>query len=257
MNQAAGPMYKCVLTFALLIITVTLAAPILCAQTPNADVKSAEPQSSTRNYQTLYLTNVTQRNDATDIVTDLRNMLPMAKVYYVPSQNAISILGTPEDFQLAQKMLADLDRTRKTYRVTYTITENDNGQSTGKRSVALTVVSGEKSELKQGIRIPIVTGISGAGASSQSSEVQYQDVGLTIEARLNGPPDDLTLHTRLAQSNLSEEHSGLGAQDPVIRQATLEGTSTLAQGKPTVLGSLDIPGSTRHEEIEVTTELVR
>jgi hypothetical protein len=37
----------------------------------------------------------------------------------------------------------------------------------------------------------------------------------------------------------------------------LEGMSTLAQGKPMVLGSLDIPGSTRHEEIEVVSELVR
>lgn len=257
MNQAAGPMYKCVLTFVLPIITATLAAPILYAQTPTADVKSAMPQSNARDYQTFYLANVAQQSDARDIVTDLRNMLPMAKVYYVPFQNAISIFGTSDEFQLAHKMLADLDRTRKTYRVTYTIIETENDQRMGTRQVAMTVVSGEKSELKQGSRIPIVTGISGGGASSQNSEVQYQDVGLTIEARLDGPPDDLTLHTRLEQSNLSEEHSGLGAQDPVIRQATLEGTSTLAQGKPTVLGSLDVPGSTRHEEIEVKTELVR
>ncbi len=44
---------------------------------------------------------------------------------------------------------------------------------------------------------------------------------------------------------------------PVIRQTTLEGTSTLVQGKPLVLGSLDVPGSTRHQEVEVVSELVR
>jgi hypothetical protein len=43
----------------------------------------------------------------------------------------------------------------------------------------------------------------------------------------------------------------------VIRQTKLEGMSTLAPGKPMVLGSLDIPGTTRHEEIEVVSDLVR
>jgi hypothetical protein len=62
--------------------------------------------------------------------------------------------GTAEDITLAQKVLADMDRSRKVYRLTYSITEMDGG-------------------------------------------------------------------------------------------------------KPMVLGSLDIPGSTRHEEIEVVSELVR
>jgi hypothetical protein len=59
------------------------------------------------------------------------------------------------------------------------------------------------------------------------------------------------------QSGIAEERSGIGTQDPIIRQTTLEGTSTLVQGKPLVLGSLDVPGSTRHQEVEVVSELVR
>ena len=31
----------------------------------------------------------------------------------------------------------------------------------------------------------------------------------------------------------------------------------LTQGKPTLLGSLDIPGTTRHEEITVISETVK
>jgi hypothetical protein len=65
------------------------------------------------------------------------------------------------------------------------------------------------------------------------------------------------LRTKLVQSGIAEERSGIGAQDPIIRQTTLEGTSTLVQGKPLVLGSLDVPGSTRHQEVEVVSELVR
>jgi hypothetical protein len=65
------------------------------------------------------------------------------------------------------------------------------------------------------------------------------------------------LRTKVVQSSVAEDKSGVGNSDPVIRQTTLEGTSTLVQGKPLVLGSLDVPGSTRHQEVEVVSELVR
>lgn len=37
----------------------------------------------------------------------------------------------------------------------------------------------------------------------------------------------------------------------------LEGTSTLVQGKRLALGTFDVPGTTRHQEVEVVSELVR
>jgi hypothetical protein len=48
----------------------------------------------------------------------------------------------------------------------------------------------------------------------------------------------------------------VGAQEPVVRQTVLEGTSFLTPGKPLVLGSLDIPGSARHLDVEVVMEQV-
>jgi hypothetical protein len=41
------------------------------------------------------------------------------------------------------------------------------------------------------------------------------------------------------------------------RTWTLEAVAMLTPGKPVVLGSLDIPGTTRREVIEVVSELVR
>ncbi len=76
-----------------------------------ADLSSANEKPST--YKTFYLTNLTREEDANEIQTDLRNMLPMAKLYYVPSQNALSMRASAEDIALAQKILADLDRTPK------------------------------------------------------------------------------------------------------------------------------------------------
>jgi hypothetical protein len=40
-------------------------------------------------------------------------------------------------------------------------------------------------------------------------------------------------------------------------QATLQSTALLTAGKPVMLGSLDVPGSTRHLDIEVVLEPVR
>jgi len=154
-------------------------------------------------------------------------------------------------------VLADIDRSRKVYRLTYSITDMDGVKPTGTQHVAVIVAAGGKTVVKQGNRVPLVTGSMDPGSSTPNSQVQYIDVGLNIEASLEGNSDGLRLRSKVEQSSVAEERSGIGAQDPVIRQTMLEGMSTLAQGKPMVLGSLDIPGSTRHEEIEVVSELVR
>lgn len=63
--------------------------------------------------QTFYLTNVSQQNDANEIMIALRNLLdPSIKVYLVASQNAIVLRATPDELVLAEKIINDLDRTR-------------------------------------------------------------------------------------------------------------------------------------------------
>jgi hypothetical protein len=122
---------------------------------------------------------------------------------------------------------------------------------------SIIVASGSRTEFKQGSRVPIGVGGRSSGSSTSNLDVQYLDVGQEIEASLDGYLDGVRLRTKVTQSSIAEDKSGVGTQDPVIRQTTLEGTSTLVQGKPLVLGSLDIPGSTRRQEVEVLSELVR
>ncbi len=63
--------------------------------------------------QTFYLTNVSQQNDANEILVALRNLLdPTVKLYLVNSQNAIVVRATPDQLVLAEKLINDLDRTR-------------------------------------------------------------------------------------------------------------------------------------------------
>jgi type II secretory pathway component GspD/PulD (secretin) len=240
-------------------LALILLSPGAGAQTKPEDVQPSETkpavQPSPETVQTFFLTNASEQNDLNDIQNDLRNALPGANIFIDQAQDAITVRGTAEDLEAAQKLVADLDQPRKLYRLTYTITDIDGGKRGAPQKFTMLVVSGEKSLFKQGSRVPIVTGTT--DGQTESTQVQYQDIGLNINAQVNGSPDALNLHTKIEQSSLAEEKPVTSAQDPVVRQTVLDESSELTQGKPLVLGSLDLPGTTRSQEIEVVAELVR
>ncbi len=240
-----------------LVIASAIATVSAGAQTSASDAKPANLHPRPDTLETLYLTNVNQQNELNDIQTAMRNVMSNARIYGVPSQHAIVLWATQDDIALAHRILADLDKKRPIYRLTYTITELDGGKRTGAEHYALVVVAGDKTELKQGTRVPIVTGSIDSDTGKPNTQFQYVDLGLKIDATLDVSGESLTLRTKLEQSGVADEKSNVGIQDPVIRQSTLEGTSTLVPGKALVLGSIDVPGSTRREEVEVVAEAVR
>jgi len=219
-----------------------------CARTAQA-----QPAATDENYQTFYLTALTQLHEANDITTDLRNMLPKAKIFYVPTQNAISVRGSADDMQLAQKILSDLNHAKKLYRLTYTITDTDGSKP---QHYSLVLATGQKSIFKLGNRVPVVTGMTGENAGPPNSQVQYLDVGINLEASLASYPDGLKLETKFEQSHVIDEKSNVGGQDPIVHQTMLETTALLPVGKPLVVGSLDMPDSTQRKEVSVVAELV-
>lgn len=243
-----------------------MAALAMAFSTPRAGAQSntgsSEPSEArpapppvAETVQTFFLTNASEQNNLNDIQTDLRNVLPKARIYGIQTQNAITIRATDEEIRTAQKLIADLDRPRKLYRLTYTITDFDGGKRLGSQHFVILAVSGERSTFKLGSRVPIVTGKS--DGQPENTQVQYIDVGLSIEARVGGSPDALDLQTKIEQSSLADEKSAAAAEDPAIRQTVFEESSQLPQSKPQILGSLDLPGTTRSQEIEVLAELVR
>jgi hypothetical protein len=79
---------------------------------------------------------------------------------------------------------------------------------------------------------------------------------MNFDATMDEVANGARLRSKVEQLGMAEQTSGVGLQDPIIRQSLLEGTSFLTLGKPLVLGSIDIPGSTRHLDIEVMMEQV-
>jgi type II secretory pathway component GspD/PulD (secretin) len=215
---------------------------------------SAQTPARSEDYicRTIYLKHVSGQNSLNDIQTALRSVVRRSIFYGIASQNAIEFRGTPEDFETAQSVVANLDKPQRTYRLTYTITDANGGKTGGPHHFSMVAVDGRKAFFKEGTRVPIVTGVQASGTAAESSQVQYVDIGLNIQATIQGAPDSLSLQSLVQQSGVAE--GSAQAKDPVIRQAVLDNAATLIPGKPQILGSLDIPGTTRQEQIEVVAE---
>jgi type II secretory pathway component GspD/PulD (secretin) len=213
-----------------------------------AQVQGAEQPAP--GYQTIHLKYMTEQREMSDVVTDLRNMLPRARMYAMESANAISIQGSADEIATAQRIVAEIDRPRQTYRLTYTIGERNGGQR-----FVLIATPRNRTTLKHGSRVPIMTGAHKDG-TAQDSEIQYVDVGVMIEASLVGVGDGMRLHTKIEQTSVAEEKSNVGIQDPVIHQSVLDADTAITLDAPIALGSVDVPNG-RHLEVRVMAEAVK
>jgi hypothetical protein len=180
------------------------------------------------------------------------------KMKLVTGLLGIALLSVCCVYQTSAQTNAEAEKTNaKAYRVTYTITELEGAKHIDTQHFTWTVNSQSgDSVIKLGSRVPVVTGSYNPDAPAAHTEITYLDVGLEISARLRDTDAGVQLYNRVVQSGVSEEQSTVGKNDPVVRQATLQNTAILTQGKPVVLGSLDVPGSTRHLDVEVVLRAV-
>lgn len=221
----------------------------LCA----ADVMAQTPEKQLDSFQTFYLKNATSQNAANDIQTAMRNLLPRARIYYANSENALMVSGSTEELAQAQKLLADLDKPQKIYRGTYTISDGHGPP----KHVAVLVSPGRRTIAKQGTRVPIMTGsYKSDGADPANTQFQYVDIGLSIDASIEGYGDGLRLMSKIEETGISEQKSNVGIQDPVVDQSVLEAHSAVTSGKPMLLGSLDTSDG-KHIEVQVVIEVMQ
>ncbi len=213
--------------------------------------------------QIFYLKSAAQASDANELYTALRNMLPAdVKSYLIPSQSAIVVRATPEILELAQQLLNDLDRPRKTYRLTYTVTDVDGARRVGSQHFTLVAASGQQATLKQGSKVPVATGSyspTGAAATTGASgavqtQFTYLDVGMNFDSTPTTLGDGISLKSSVEQSSVADEKSGVGPEDPIVKQSSLRSVMSVPLGKPLALGSIDLPGTTHHLDIEVSAE---
>ena len=230
------------------------------AEAPNPCVAARNTPTETR---TFYLTNVTQQNDGNEIMVAIRNMLcPSTKIYYDAHQTAVLIEAPPSQLVLADKIIHDLDRPARTYRVTYTLTELDAGKTVSTQHYSMLLGDGEHSSLKEGNKIPIATGTYSGGAetppnSGLQTQFTYLDIGMNFDAAVAVSGNSVRLKSKVEDSSLDQPVTIAGVTEPVVRQSVLDGTSLLTLDKPAMLGTIDVPNSTRHIDIAVLIEQVK
>ncbi len=241
-----------------LALSLTVAAACAVAQSTPPAEKPGTPAAAPDAHpiRTFYLVNATRPNEGNEILTTVRNMQlePEMRIYLTPTQNAISVRGTPEQVALFEQLIQQLDRPHRTFRLTYTITELDAGKRIGVQHFSMVVPSGQRTTLKEGSKVPVITGSFDEGKNATQNQLTYLDVGLNFDATLDDFPSGVRMKSKVERSDIAEQKSSVGAGDPIVRQSVLEGTSMLTVGKPLVLGSLDIPDSTRRLEIEAEVE---
>src|ERR1035441_8467637 len=142
-------------------LTITFAAVLtgLPAQA-QAPAPGAKPETEVR---TFYLNNVVQGDQAgNEIANAVRMSLHDSNnnTYLDSYLEAIVVRATPDDLALAQKLINDLDKPKKTYRLTYTVTEMDGTRRIGAQHFAIVLIPGQRTTLNESSKVPIATGSS-------------------------------------------------------------------------------------------------
>lgn len=194
--------------------------------------------------QTFYLTNVSQQQDLNDVQTTLRSVFTTAKLYAVPSQNAIVMRGTPDELLLAQKIIDDLDKAKPEVVVDIAVMQvsRSTERNIGIQPPNTATVSFQQSNYNQNNSSSSSSSSSSASSSSSSSSAN----GLTLNnlAHLNSTNFAVTLGNAQASLLLSASDSKI-LQNPRVRTSDgLEAVFKIGEKYPIATGSYQTGAAT-------------
>jgi type II secretory pathway component GspD/PulD (secretin) len=267
-NRRTGARSLMVLALALLPLTLAARAQSVEAKTYTSDcsklaTRAEQSDCATQRGQskTIFLKNVTSQTQANEIMVAVRNSFdPGLHIYLVTDQNALVITSYPEELEKVEALIRTLDIPRKTYRITYTLTELESGKTVSTEHYSMLIGDGEHSSLKEGNKVPIATGSYSDGdlkANGIQTQFTYLDVGMNFDAAISASGNGVSLKSKVEESSLDQPVTISGVTEPVVRQSVLDGTSLLTLDKPAMLGAIDVPNSTHHIDIAAVVEQVK
>ncbi len=165
--------------------------------------------------QTFYLANTAQASDLNDIQTALRNLLANAKLYGVPSQNAIVMRATPDELLLAQKLISDLDKSRPEVVVDVALLEVNRDKT---RTIGIQLPGSFGVQLQPPNATTTTTPSTGTGTGTTTTTTTGTTQNLTLNnlANLNGTNFAVTIGAATANLLLSDSDTKV-LQNPSIR----------------------------------------
>jgi type II secretory pathway component GspD/PulD (secretin) len=217
----------------------------------------AEANAQTK---TIFLKNTANQTDANEILVAIRNISdPGLKIYLHTSDNAIVVSTYAQQLAKIEALIHELDRPKKTYRLNYTVTEIEDNKPAGTQHYSMVVTDDKNTSMKEGTKIPVATGSYSDGSSSANgtqTQFTYLDIGMSFDASIAPLSNGVRLKYKIEQSSLNTPVTISGVTEPVIRQSVLDSSTVLTLDKPVMLGSIDVPDSTRHLDIAVVVEEV-
>lgn len=142
------------------------------------------------------------------------------------------------------------------YNIKFVVSEVENGKVTNQRVYTAVVREERKGVLKTGNRVPVATGSKTADAPLQW---QYLDVGFNADFLVSERDGhlDLDLSADLSAMVPPDPNLPTPGGNPVVRQVREALNTSLTDGKPTVVASLDDVANKKTVQLEVTVTKVR
>jgi len=163
----------------------------------------------------FYLNNVVKPQDMQEILTAVRTLTDIRRIFPVNSLNAILVRGTADQVLLAEKLINDIDKPRSEVVVDVIVMEANRVKT---RDLAATLANGNTA----GVSIPIVfsprnsvtTGSSGSGDDGGSGATNAVRLGNIVN--LNGNDWVTTLPGAFLQALMSDRQTRI-LQSPQVR----------------------------------------
>jgi general secretion pathway protein D len=159
--------------------------------------------------KTFYLSNVTQPQDITEIMTGLRALLDLKRIQQVNSQNAIIVRDTPDKLMIVQKMIDDIDKAKPEVLIQVEVlqTNMDHLRDLGilpPQQVSVSINNGTTST-------SVTTGTGASGTTTPTNGLTFNNL-----KHLNANNYSITIPSAVATAILADTDTKI-IQNPEIR----------------------------------------
>lgn len=185
--------------------------------TPNTIFVAAETPAKRKEIEqsvikTFYLSNVSTPQELQDMVNAMRQILEIARIQQLPTQNAIVVRGTPDQIALAGKLIDDLDKSKSEVVVDVAIMQVSRDKI---RNYGINPPTSATVTLQQNINSTTSSSSSSSSTSGSTSSTPGS-INLNRLGNLNATDFQVTIPSATATALLSDSNTKI-IQQPQIR----------------------------------------
>ena len=185
----------------------------------------------------FYLNNMTSVQELQEVVTAVRSVLEVRRMFTYNSQNAILVRGTPDQVALVEKLLNDLDKPRAEVLIDIIVMETSTGRT---RELISTLASGSEPGLRLAVA-PTLSGTTTGNSTTSATTTTASSLTLARLTALSKNDFSMSLPSFMLGAVMAD-HSTKVKQSPQIRMADgQKGSLRVGDKVPTASGSFQ-PG---------------